>query len=44
MILAQAGVEYEDNRMKGPEWPSFKPSKKIDASKLIEVKVYVVYL
>ena len=27
LILAQAGQEYEDVRVKKEEWPSMKPSK-----------------
>ena len=28
MILAQAGVEYEDCRIKGEDWQKMKPGKK----------------
>ena len=28
IILAQAGVEYEDCRIKGEEWQKMKPSKR----------------
>ena len=27
LILAQAGVEYEDERIEFEDWPAFKPSK-----------------
>ena len=27
LILAQAGVEYEDNRIEFADWPALKPSR-----------------
>ena len=27
LILAQAGIEYEDNRIEQADWPKLKPSK-----------------
>ena len=42
LILAQAGVEYEDHRIPREDWPKIKPSKylslifKVFVQKLIE--------
>ena len=46
LILAQAGVEYEDERIEFEDWPAFKPSKMfciLLVWRLLELVFYLEY-
>lgn len=37
LIFAAAGVEFEDNRLEGPQWPGLKPTTPFGSMPLLEV-------